>query len=172
MSPVPPIKIMTSEDISGLYALTEAGRHTTESAYFERALEEQASGKRLVFVYRGDGGKVCGYAHYNRFPKYAPFRRFGIPEIQDLYVSPDHRQLGIGRAIIAVCEAQAIADGHQEIGIGVGIISDFGNAQRLYTKCGYVPDGAGIVYEREPFQTGQIRPLDDLWCLMLVKQLG
>jgi GNAT superfamily N-acetyltransferase len=173
MPPVPPIKIMAAEDISGLYALTESGRHTTESAYFERSLEEQAAGKRLVFIYAGEeGAQILGYAHYNRFPKYAPFRRFNIPEIQDLYVSPDHRQLGIGRALIAACEAQAVADGHQEIGIGVGIISDFGNAQRLYAKCGYIPDGAGIVYEREPCHTGQIRPLDDLWCLMLVKQLG
>lgn len=172
MSPVPPIKIMASEDISGLYALTEAGKHATEASYFERSLDEQAAAKRLVFIYSSEDGKVLGYTHYNRLPKYAPFRRFNIPEIQDLYVSPDHRQLGIGRALIAACEAQAVADGHQEIGIGVGIISEFGNAQRLYAKCGYVPDGAGIVYEREPFQTGQIRPLDDLWCLMLVKQLG
>lgn len=172
MSPAAPIKIMTSEDISGLYALTEAGRHATESAYFERSLEEQADGKRILFIYKGEGGQVLGYVQYNRLPKYAPFRRFGIPEIQDLYVSPDHRQNGIGRALIDVCEAQAISDGHQEIGIGVGIISDFGNAQRLYAKCGYVPDGAGVVYEREPFQTGQIRPLDDLWCLMLVKKLS
>ena len=132
MSPVSPIKIMAAEDISGLYALTEAGRHTTESAYFERSLEEQVAGRRLVFIYRGEGGEVLGYAHYNRFPKYAPFRRFNLPEIQDLYVSPDHRQLGIGRALIAACEAQAVSDGHEEIGIGVGIISDFGNAQRLY----------------------------------------
>lgn len=172
MPPGSPIKMMTSEDIPRLYALTEAGRHATEAAYFERSLEEQAAGKRLIFIHSEGDGPVLGYVQYNRLPKYALFRRFDIPEIQDLYVSPDHRQKGIGRALIAHCEAQAVADGHQEIGIGVGIISDFGNAQRLYAKSGYIPDGAGVVYEREPVQTGQIRPLDDLWCLMLVKQLG
>lgn len=166
------IKIMTPEDIGGLYDLTEKNRHTTEVSYFERSYEEQLEEKRIVFMYKDEAGKICGYVQYNRHPKYIPFRRFGVPEIQDLYVEPDSRRLGIGAALIDHCETQALADGHQEIGIGVGIISDFGNAQRLYSKKGYVPDGAGVVYEREPISTGQIRPLDDLWCLMLVKNLG
>ncbi len=172
MSPAPSVKILTPEDIGDLYDLVRQGGHATEEAYFERTLEEQQEGRRLLFVCRGADGAVTGYAQYNRQPKYAPFRRLGIPEIQDLYVAPGMRRQGIGALLIRRCEEQALEDGRAEIGIGVGIISDFGNAQRLYAKSGYVPDGGGVVYDREPVQPGQIRPLDDQWCLMLIKELG
>ena len=170
MFPSPNIKIMTSEDITGLYVLTERAHHQTEPNYFERALDEQDEDKRIVFVYH-ENGAPCGYVHYNRFPKYVPFQRFGLPEIQDLFVCPDHRRKGIGTALVTRCEDQAASDGHKEIGIGVGIIAEFGNAQRIYAEHGYIPDGSGVVFEREPVKTGEIRPLDDRLCMMLVKQL-
>ena len=170
MSPSHLVKIFGSGDISSLYALVQAGRHATEEAYFERSLEEQEAGKRLVFI-AFENDKLIGYAHYNRFPKYTPFRKFNIPEIQDLYVHPDHRREGAGAALIAACEAQAKNENCPEIGIGVGVTSEFGSAQRLYTARGYRPDGAGVVFEREPVQVGDIRPIDDRLCLMLVKPL-
>ncbi len=171
MFPSQKIKIMTSDDISGLYVLTERARHATETQYFEKALDEQDEDKRIVFVYHGDDGP-CGYVHYNRFPQYVPFQRFGLPEIQDLFVCPDHRRHGIGTALVRHCEDQAMQDGHKEIGIGVGIIAEFGNAQRIYAEHGYIPDGSGVVFEREPVKSGEIRPMDDRLCMMLVKQLS
>lgn len=172
MPPAPLIKILTSEDILDLYELVERGRHVTEPSYFERSLEEQNEDKREVFIYCNAEGRMCGYVQYNRFPQYVPFRRFGIPEIQDLYVDPECRRQGIGAALINHCEDQAHKESCKEIGIGVGIISDFGNAQRLYAERGYVPDGAGVVFDREPITVGEIRPLDDRLCLMLVKTLA
>ena len=176
MPPAFPIKILEQGDIADLWNLVNEGRHQTEAAYFERALEEQQEGKRLVFVAREAGreeisGKVVGYVHYNRFPKYAPFRRFGLPEIQDLYVHPDYRRQGIGRVMLDACETQARADGHGEIGIGVGVMSGFGAAQRLYARSGFIPDGAGVTYDRDPVTTGELRALDDHLCLMMTKTL-
>lgn len=171
MPPAVPVNIFEQGDIADLWNLVRDGRHTTEDAYFERALEEQAEKKRLVFVCRDMSGKVVGYVHYNRFPKYAPFRRFGLPEIQDLYVHPDHRQQGLGRLMLDRCIEQAKADGHGEIGIGVGVMSGFGAAQRLYARYGFVPDGAGVTYDREPVTTGELRSLDDNLCLMMTKTL-
>jgi GNAT superfamily N-acetyltransferase len=169
--PSPPIKILTPGDIPALYELVRQGRHETEDAYFERSFDEQEAQKRVVFV-SGEPGHPVGYVHYNRFPKYAMFRRFNIPEIQDLFVHPDVRRRGIGASLLNRCEDQAAKESCKEIGIGVGIISDFGNAQRLYSERGYIPDGAGVVFDREPVKTGEIRPIDDRLCLMLVKQLG
>lgn len=170
MSPSNSIKIFSPVDIPALYALTTSGQHSTEDAYFEQAILEQEAGKRVVFLLE-DAGELAAYVHYNRFPKYTPFRRFEIPEIQDLFVHPMKRRQGLGAKLIAACEAQARADGHEEIGIGVGVMASFGSAQRLYTALGYRPDGAGVVFEREPVQEGEIRPLDDRLCLMLVKSL-
>lgn len=171
MSPAFPIKILEQGDIGYLWNLVRDGRHETEAAYFERALEEQQENKRLVFVARDMSGKVVGYVHYNRFPKYAPFRRFGLPEIQDLYVHPDCRRQGIGQMMLDHCVVQARADGHGEIGIGVGVMSGFGAAQRLYARYGFVPDGAGVTYDRDPVTTGELRALDDHLCLMMTKEI-
>jgi len=47
----------------------------------------------------------------------------------------------------------------------------FGTAQRLYHRMGYMPDGAGVVFDRQNVQSGDIRPIDERLCLMLVKSI-
>ena len=49
--------------------------------------------------------------------------------------------------------------------------SGFGAAQRLYCKLGYIPDGNGVTYDREAVRAGDMRAVDDLLCLMMVKAL-
>jgi len=176
MSPAPTpkisIEILSPDMIEGLYGLTQACRHATEEAYFEQALAEQIQGKRLVFVgFAPDERRILGYVHYNRFPQYQPFRRFNIPESQDLFVHPDFRGQGIGAALLAACEDQARQDKCAEIGIGVGVIPQFGPAMRLYIKSGYVPDGAGLTCDRDPITPNEIRSIDEHLCLMMVKGL-
>lgn len=156
-------KIFTEADLDTLRPFAEEG-------YFEEALAEQIDGKRLVFVSYGEGG-LEGYVHYNRFPRYQPFLKLGIPEIQDLFVLPDFRRHGVGQALVQTCIDQAMADQKEEIGIGVGVSSNFGSAQRLYTRMGFIPDGAGIVFDRVPVRSGDIKPVDDRLCLMLIKPL-
>ncbi len=166
------ITIMNRQDIPDLYSLVHDERHGTENAYFDLAAAEQGEHKRLVFLIRhSETGQLAGYVHYNRFPKYKPFNRLGIPEIQDLYIRADSRRQGLGARLIAHCEVQALTDERDEIGIGVGITPDFGSAQRLYVRLGYMPDGAGVVCDREPIQIGQVQVLDDRLCLMLLKSL-
>lgn len=159
-------RILTAGDIPALDALT-AG-HIAESGYFAESLTEQEAGKRQVLLcFRGE--TLAGYAHLNFFPKYAPFHRLGIPEIQDLFVHPDFRRQGVGEALVKACEDAARRAGKTEVGIGVGVAGNFGPAQRLYVRLGYVPDGAGVVFDREGVSGGEMRPIDDRLCLMLVK---
>lgn len=139
-----------------------------EAAYFFEAFLEQNDNKRLIFA-AFEGAELRGYAHYNRFPGYAPFRRLGIPEIQDLFVIPDARRQGIGALLVAKCEEQARHEGKADIGIGVGVAGKFGAAQRLYTRLGYLPDGAGVVFDRQGVTEGDMKPVDDRLCLMLMK---
>lgn len=117
---------------------------------------------------------VCedkGYALYNRKPRYAWFLNQGIPEIQDLNVHPDHRQQGIATAIVAACEELGREEGGDLIGIGVGLAASYAAAQCLYIKLGYMPDGAGVVYDAEPVAFGVAKPNDDDLCLMMMKDL-
>ncbi|PJF39110.1 MAG: N-acetyltransferase [Phototrophicales bacterium] len=157
-------------DIASLDAMLVALGFHKDPEYFSQCLAEQAQGRREVYIASLAGGDV-GYAMLNWFPGYAPFRRLGIPEIQDINTIPAARRQGVATALIRYCEDLARERGCTEMGIGVGLHAGFGNAQRLYARLGYVPDGAGAVYDRGPVRAGELRPIDDNLCLMLLKLL-
>lgn len=169
---VPNLSIHLCElgNIPALNQFVIGANHSIEDRYFETAFQEQVDKKRLIFLAYSDGDLV-GYAHLNFFPQYAPFLRLGIPEIQDIVVHPNVRRQGIGEVLVKACEAEAKARGMTEVGIGVGVTGNFGSAQRLYHRMGYTPDGNGAVFDRIPIQNGDIRPVDDRLCLMLIKHL-
>jgi GNAT superfamily N-acetyltransferase len=113
-------------------------------AQYERYLAEQEAGERDVFVALV-GNQFAGYVTLVWHPDYAPFRTEGIPEIQDFNVLPDFRRRGIGSALLDAAEAKARSKS-TVVGIGVGLDPDYGPAQRLYVRRGYVPDGRGITW--------------------------
>lgn len=157
------------DDCARLYDIV-GSKPDREPDYFEKQLTEQKAGTRHVFVGVVDEQDV-GYCILNWQPKYRPFLRLGIPEIQDLYIIPDFRQRGFAEMLISFCEGKARARAIGRIGIGVGLHSSYGPAQRLYFKLGYGPDGQGINYDRRICEYGEIRPVDDDLCLMLLKDL-
>ena len=158
------------QDIEALYGMVDALGFHKEEGYFERCLQEQDEGRRQVFIAHVDGADV-GYGMLNWRPQYALYKRLNIPEIQDLNVIPVARRQGVASAIIEHCEALAHGKGCDHIGISVGLYADYGPAQRLYVKQGYLPDGYGVVTcDREPVAASEIRPVNAL-CLMMVKDL-
>lgn len=56
-------------------------------------------------------------------------------------------------------------------GIGVGLTSDYGPAQRLYISRGYEPDGKGIVWQNRFPNYGERVKVDDDLILYFTKQL-
>lgn len=138
-----------------------------DNGYFENVFDKNC----IVFVAKKDS-RFIGFAILNFEPKYNLYRRLNIPEIQDLNVVSDYRRQGIGRQIIEACEQAAKNNDHDAIGISVGLTKDYGAAQRLYTKMGYLPDGNGITYDREGIEQGQLRAIDDNLCLMMMKNLN
>eukprot|EP00792_Barthelona_sp_PAP020_P000405 TRINITY_DN10637_c0_g1_i1.p1 TRINITY_DN10637_c0_g1~~TRINITY_DN10637_c0_g1_i1.p1 ORF type:complete len:75 (-),score=8.61 TRINITY_DN10637_c0_g1_i1:232-456(-) len=71
---------------------------------------------------------------------------------------------------MTLCENKASED-YTHIGLGVGLYKDYGNAQRLYVKRGYVLDGNGIVYKNEQVVPGSQVTVDDDLLLYLIKPL-
>lgn len=138
---------------------------------FPRCMDEQAAGRRAILLAEDAGGAPLGYVQLNHAPVYAPFRRLGISEIQDLNVVPAARRQGLGRALVAACEDILRSAGHDSAGISVGLLPSFGAAQRLYAAMGYRPDGAGLCYDDEPVRIGAMLPVDDLLTLKLLKDL-
>src|SRR6266480_3578487 len=58
-------------------------------------------------------------------------------KIRAFFVDPAHARRGIGRAILARCEAEAIGAGFSSFELMATL-----PGQRLYEKCGYLPDPA------------------------------
>lgn len=158
------------EDLLALWDMVMAMGSAKDIDYFERNFGHQDKGERDILVMRYQL-KNAGYCIFNRQPKYAFFQKMGIPEIQDLNVLPEFRRQGIGAAGIAYCEALARREGYEQIGIGVGLYSSYGAAQKLYFAQGYIPDGNGVTYDRKPVAAGEFRMVDDNLCLMMVKTL-
>lgn len=139
------------------------------AAQYQRYLDEQTADQRPVLVARLDG-EFAGYVTVLWEPDYPPFRKTGIPEIQDFNVLPQFRRRGIGSALMDAAEA-LIATRSATAGIGVGLYPDYGPAQRLYVLRGYLPDGRGIASETVQVRPGQVVRVDDDLALYFTRDL-
>jgi len=99
-----------------------------------------------------------------------PFAGKNIPEVVDFNVLPQYRRLGIGSHLMDSVEDVAKTKSTQ-ITLGVGLYSDYGSAQRMYAKRGYIPDGSGIWYGDKNLTPGETCINDDDLNLYFSKQL-
>lgn len=164
------IHIMTQADLQDLRDIAVRMGSAKPVDYFETSLERQRQKKAALFI-AAIGKQKVGYCILNFQPKYGLYKKLDIPEIQDLNVIPGYRRKGVGRALIEYCEKAAAEEGYSQAGISFGLHASYGAAQRLYVKMGYVPDGYGVTYDRMAVAAGEIRPVDDDLCLMMVKDL-
>jgi GNAT superfamily N-acetyltransferase len=135
------IRQMTAQDVAAVaHAFAHFGK-TLEQ--YERYFAEQQRGERLTLLALADG-RVIGYGNIIWRPAYEPFRRAGVPEINDLNVIEEARRCGVGTAVIREAERLVAARGITTIGIGVGLTPEYAAAQKLYPKLGYVSDRRGV----------------------------
>lgn len=133
--------------------------------------EEHEKHIRTVYLLKKQG-QMIGYASLLRNSNYPNFKNNGIPEINDVWISADHRGKGFGKKLIQYLEKMAHHENHSQIGIGVGLYKDYGRAQKLYIGLGYVPDGEGATYKGEHVIPGDSYPLDDDLLIWLKKDLS
>jgi GNAT superfamily N-acetyltransferase len=135
-------------------------------AQYEKYLADQRAGVRDVLVATVDD-EFAGYLTVQWESSYFD----GIPEISDFNVLPKFRRRGIGTALMDAAEAR-VAERSQAVGIGVGLYADYGQAQRMYVRRGYLPDGRGLMYDNRPVPPGRTIPIDDAAALMFTKSLS
>lgn len=136
------IRPLTSADIPTIAgAFLEVG-WSDRTEMLQRYVVEQERGVRAVLVVEWEG-TFAGYGTVMWTSLYPPFAEKGIPEISDLNVVPGLRRQGIASALLDEAEGLVFSRS-PVVGIGVGMFSDYGAAQRLYVKRGYVPDGLGL----------------------------
>ncbi|MEU4194513.1 GNAT family N-acetyltransferase [Kribbella sp. NPDC026611] len=134
---------------------------------YQRYLDQQRDGVRDVLV--GTlGEEYVGYVTVRWVSPYEPFG--GIPEIQDFNVLPKYRRRGYGSALMDAAEA-LVAERSDVVGIGVGLYPDYGQAQRMYVRRGYIPDGRGLIYDGKQVPPLETVKNDDWATLMFTKTL-
>lgn len=146
-----------------------SGWQIKPASIFEQYVEEQLQDKRICLVAFVDN-EFAGYVTLKWQSNYKNFSNHKIPEISDLNVLPRFRNKGIGSALIEKCEGYA-AKSSNIVGIGVGLYPDYGAAQRLYIKRGYLPDGYGATYNYKYVIPGEEYPLDDDLVLWFSKKI-
>jgi GNAT superfamily N-acetyltransferase len=87
-----------------------------------------------TYLVAWDGDDPVGHAHvaWTR-------TKLGVPEIQDVFVMPEHRRRGIGSALNHAAERLAVERGHDRISLGCGI--DNRAARSVYEHLGYTDAG-------------------------------
>lgn len=136
---------------------------------YQAYLDKQKKGSQVTLLAEVDG-EFAGYVNVVWQPEYRYFQEHHIPEIQDFNVLITYRRRGIGTRLMEQAEAM-IGERSDVAGIRVGLFSDYGAAQVLYVKRGYVPDGLGMSQKQEYPNYGQHVLVDDDLVLALVKPL-
>ncbi len=136
---------------------------------YERYFVEQSNGERITLIAEVDG-QFAGYVNVIWQSYYPSFRESDIPEVNDFNVLLKYRRLGIGSILMDRAE-EIISEKSAVAGIGVGLFSDYGPAQILYVKRGYVPDGKGIHNGEHHVEYGEKVEVDHDLALYLTKKL-
>jgi GNAT superfamily N-acetyltransferase len=140
-----------------------------KSDYHEKCLMENRNGSRVTILAYYDN-ELSGCCHLLYNSKYTFFANEQIPEINDLNVLPQFRRKKVASKLFDELEhIAARASGF--VGLGVGLYKDYGNAQRMYCKRGYILDGRGITYRNLEVKPGATVSVDDDLLLYLVKEL-
>lgn len=163
------IRSMERQDTEALHrGFEEQGLHKSPTL-FAFYFGQQEDGTRKVLVAVADGA-AAGYVTLVPAAEDGPFVGSGIPEIKDFNVLPSFRGRGIGGRLMDAVEALA-GETHHAVCLGVGLYGDYGSAQRMYAKRGYVPDGSGIWYGNDRVEPGRDVFVDDDLILYMSKKL-
>jgi len=163
------IRLLAEHDINLIAdAFTVIGWNKS-AAQYRRYVAEQTTGSRTVFVAFVDG-VFAGYITIKWQADYPPFQEANIPEIQDFNVLPRFRRQGLGSHLMDEAE-RTVAARSPLVGIGVGLYADYGTAQRMYHRRGYIPDGRGLYYRTHIVRPGESVIVDDDLILHFTKTL-
>lgn len=163
------LKPLTAADIPIIVSEFNQIGWNKPASQFEKYLQDQNNEIRKVWV-AWLGKDFAGYITLLFHSDYFPFKEKNIPEINDLNVLPKFRKRGIGSELLTIAENEAKAFSPL-VGIGVGLTPDYGNAQKIYVKRGYIPDGLGITYKHTTVDWGMQVTVDDDLVLWFIKKL-
>ena len=163
------IRSLERDDIAPMAAAFVAMGWPDRTVTLQRYLSQQQAGDRPMFVaFMGD--EFAGYLTVTWHSTYEHFAAANIPEIQDLNVITHFRRQRVASALVEAAE-NLIRTRSSIVGIGVGMYSDYGPAQRMYVTRGYVPDGRGLAWRGKTVNYGEKPTVDDDLALYFTRQI-
>lgn len=164
------IRELTPDDCPVIANAFSAQGWNKPLSQYERYWQEHSTGQRVVLIAEFQGS-FAGYVTVVWVSDYPPFQVAHIPEIVDFNVLMKFQRRGVGSALLLTAE-ELIATRSTTVGIGVGLMSDYGNAQILYAKRGYIPDGRGIYASGQWLKYGDQVTINDDVTLYMTKFVG
>jgi GNAT superfamily N-acetyltransferase len=128
----------------------------------------EPDGAGLIATY---GSDVIGYVALLWESNYAGFRSRGIPLVHQVAVAGPFQRRGVATLLMDAAEQLARDRGIVTLGITVGLFDEYGPAQRLYGRRGYIPDGRGACRGRRPLRKGMQVTMDDDLIIWLTRVL-
>ena len=161
------IRSMKETDIQAILEIFTSQGWEKPLWVLQKYYDEDLTESRLLFVAEWEG-QVAGYTTLMKEAEHGPFAYNGIPYVCDFNVFKRYQRRGIGSKIMD-CAEKAAFEKHDSICLGVGLYTDYGNAQRMYAKRGYIPDGSGVWYKNINLEPGEPCVNDDDLVLYLIK---
>ena len=163
------IRALVAEDCPIMSQAFEAQGWNKPVSQYEGYLQLQQEGIRDIILAEWEE-EFAGYLTIQWKSDYAWFRKRGIPEVVDLNVLKKFQRRGIAQAMMDEAEKRIKAVS-KVAGIGFGMLPDYGAAQQMYVRRGYVPNGEGLHYDGRKLGYGDEVRVDDGLVLYLVKTL-
>ncbi len=164
------IRNMKVSDINILAAeFLQQGWEEKNKEQFTNYLQEQNNHQRQVLIAEFNGN-VAGYLTLLHNDKTGPFANKNIPTVCDFNVLIKYQHKGVGTALMDKVETMA-RENSDLICLAVGLYTNYGTAQRMYVKRGYIPDGSGVWYRNQNLAPYEECRNDDDLVLYLSKRL-
>jgi ribosomal protein S18 acetylase RimI-like enzyme len=150
MSPVS-VRLAALPDLPAVAALFDAYRQFYEQPA-DAALALQFIGDRMrnresvILVARAAGGKGALVGFCQLYPGFCSVIAQPIYTLYDLYVAPEARKTGAGRALMQAAHAHAQANGFARLDLSTARTNHA--AQALYESLGWVRDDVFLVYNK------------------------
>lgn len=142
-------RLATLADVDAVAPLFDAYRQFYEQppdlagarSYLWARLENQQS---VVLLAEDDGGQVLGFCQL--YPTFCSVETAPIYTLYDLFVVPQARRGGVGRALLLAAEAHAAAIGKVRLDLTTARTNHA--AQSVYESLGWVRDEVFLTYSK------------------------
>jgi GNAT superfamily N-acetyltransferase len=117
------------------------------------------------------GSDAVGYVAIVWESNYSGFRSRGIPLVHQIAVGEPWRRRGVATLLMDAAEHQARDRGVETLDTTVGLFDQYGPAQQMYGRRGYIPDGRAACQGQRLLSKGMQVSMDHDLIIWLTKEL-